>query len=232
VRRLPLVSAVLGALLVLGAPVVWLATQPADAVGELDALLELEATDDASAPEEPVEPAAAPPVTPPPAVETTGSSFTTTELSGPLSHVAVPSRIRIPSLGVDAAVVPVGLEDDGTMEIPHDVRTVGWFEPGIRPGEDGSAVLSGHVDSRTQGAGAFFELRSLDVDDEVVVTAGSTEQRWRVVARDRYGKDELPVDALFARDGDPRLVLITCGGEFDATSRSYADNVVVVAVPA
>jgi hypothetical protein len=237
----PLLFVVLGVLLLVVPPVAWYLSQPADAVGDIDAWL---GADDGSpltdAPPEPTpEPDPAPDPQDEPAVadaaDATGedapSSFTVTELRGPIVTVPAPDTIALPALGVRAPVVPVALEDDGSMEIPEDVSTVGWFAPGVRPGQDGSAVISGHVDSRVQGRGAFFELGRLDVGDEVVIGAGSSERRFEVVARQRYGKAELPIAELFTREGPPRLVLITCGGAFDPATRSYAENIVVVTVP-
>jgi hypothetical protein len=67
---------------------------------------------------------------------------------------------------------------------PRRLREVGWFEPGVAPGAAGSAVLAGHVDSRSQGAGVFLELRRLDVGDAVTLAhAEGEETTWRVVAR-------------------------------------------------
>jgi LPXTG-site transpeptidase (sortase) family protein len=247
-RPITVASLAAGLLLLVGTPLVWWLNQPPTAVGDLDVLVTSEPItrdaarertagdhapgDDRSGdgrtgegrPADAVgdtEDAGAPPAT-----------FATGPLRGPLVHVAAPERITIPAIDASAPVVAVGLEADGTMEIPRDVATVGWFEPGVRPGEDGSAVLSGHVDSRTQGPGAFFDLEDLDVGDEVIVEGGRQARTWRVVARQRFAKDQLPVDDLFTRSGAPRLVLITCGGAFDAGARSYSDNVVVVAEPA
>jgi len=120
------------------------------------------------------------------------------------------------------------------MEIPEDISTVGWYELGVAPGStSGTAVISGHVDSREQGRGALWDLRTMDVDDSVEVEhADGTVGEWRVVARRTYPKEELPIRDIFTRFGDPRLVLITCDGEFDPVARRYADNVVIYAVPA
>ena len=93
-------------------------------------------------------------------------------------------------------------------------------------------MLAGHVDDRVQGRGAFFDLRALEVGDEVRVTDedGATTT-WSVTGRRTYEKDSLPIDQLYERGGPPRLVLITCGGDFDRAARSYESNVVVEAVP-
>ncbi|MBS3941891.1 MAG: class F sortase [Actinobacteria bacterium] len=144
-----------------------------------------------------------------------------------------PQRLRVPALDVSARVVPVALTADGAMELPDDVSEVGWFSPGPVPGQSGSAVLAGHVDSREQGRGALFDLPDLVPGDTVEVDAGEDgTTTWRVVGRAAYPKDTLPIAELFRRDGPARLVLITCGGEFDPATGHYDDNVVVVAEPA
>ena len=145
---------------------------------------------------------------------------------------AAPVRLTVPALGVDAAVDAVGVEPDGQMTIPAEVDRVGWYRFGPTPGAAGSAVIAGHVDSRTQGLGAIAPLRDADPGDEVLVTdANGGSTRWRVVSRELIAKQVLPLDRLFARDGPPRLTLITCGGPFLPEFRSYRDNVVVVAEP-
>jgi sortase (surface protein transpeptidase) len=143
-----------------------------------------------------------------------------------------PARLAVPALGVDTVVDPVGVEPDGQMTIPAEVDRVGWYRFGPVPGDDGSAVLAGHVDDAEQGLGAMAPLQGAEVGDEVVVTdAAGTATRWRVVSRELISKQVLPLDRLFARDGPPRLTLITCGGPFLPQFRSYRDNVVVVAEP-
>jgi sortase (surface protein transpeptidase) len=162
------------------------------------------------------------------AVHRAGLSDVVTAKTGP-----VPVTVQISAIGLQAPVVPVGVAV-GTrqMEVPQDVRTVGWYRFGPAPGQPGSAVLIGHVDSRSQGLGAFFGLRGLreGMTIRVGLTDG-TALRFRVVARRHYGKADLP-GALFARAGNPMLALITCGGTFNTSTRTYSDNVVVYALPA
>ena len=144
-----------------------------------------------------------------------------------------PVRLAVAAIGIDAAVVPVGIDPGGLMTVPEDVRTVGWYQWGGAPSSQvGTTVLAGHVDDRVQGRGAFFDLRATEVGDEVAVTDedGATTT-WRVTGRRTYDKASLPVDQLYRRDGPPRLVLITCGGEFDRAARRYESNVVVEAEP-
>lgn len=151
----------------------------------------------------------------------------------PEEEVAAPQHITIDAIDVDHPIINVGLNDDGSMEIPHDVNELGWYEPGIKPGEHGSAVIAGHVDSRTQGPGAFFDLRFLTEGDEVSITDEEGVTRsWTVSRITRYDKNQIPMEEIFRWGGNSQdLVLITCGGEFDQTARSYQDNIVVYASP-
>jgi len=145
----------------------------------------------------------------------------------------VPRSVSIPTLDVDARIVPVGLEADGAIEIPDDVDIVGWYELGVPPGADrGSAVLVAHRDGRGQGRGVFYELGSMDVGDRVRVRDDSGDLlAFEVVARESLRKKGLPYDELFTADGPPRLTLISCGGEYDADRGGYQDNIIVTAVP-
>ena len=144
---------------------------------------------------------------------------------------AVPTGLSIPSLGVLAPVVPVGLAEDRSMQIPG-VSEAGWYLPGRAPGSPtGSAVIAAHVDFNER-PGVFFELRGIQPGAEVVVTdaAGGTH-RFVVTERSQVAKDRVPMQELFRTGGDPVLTLVTCGGAFDSGARSYSDNIIVRAVP-
>ena len=139
----------------------------------------------------------------------------------------------MPALKISAPVVPVGVGASGAMAIPHDVATVGWYRFGALPGSTtGSAVFSGHVDAADQGVGVFARIGKLNPGDliDVTDTAGVT-RAFRVVAREEWTKGRVPLDRLFDRAGRPRIVLITCGGDFDREALSYDDNIAVTAVP-
>lgn len=150
----------------------------------------------------------------------------------PPPHGPRPVGLTIEAIGVRADVVPVGVEDGlRAVEVPADVEIVGWYRFGPSPGASGSAVLIGHVDSRTQGSGVFFRLQELGPGDTVSVAfANGSRSSFRVVARRSYPKGQLPGE-VFQRSGRPVLTLVTCGGPFDWATRSYSENVVVFAVP-
>lgn len=149
---------------------------------------------------------------------------------------AAPLLLHIEQLGVSADVVTVGVLPDGGMEIPDDVRVVGWYEAAqgrVSPGDAGTAVIAGHRDSRAQGAGALHDIATLRRGDTIdVVHIDGTVSRWRVDGTMTTRRDALPSEMLFRRGGEPRLALVTCGGEFDRGTRSYSHNTIVLASPA
>ncbi|WP_141579166.1 class F sortase [Actinomadura sp. WMMA1423] len=146
---------------------------------------------------------------------------------------APPVELAAPSAGLHAVVVPVGVDPAGAMALPGDVSRVGWYRYGARPGSHaGSAVLAGHVDSRERGIGALEALRHVSPGDRLTVRlADGRGLRYRAVSRETIGKGSMPLKELFARDGGPRLTVITCGGPFDVRARRYRDNLVITAVP-
>ena len=177
-------------------------------------------------------PSPTPPATPTPAETSASPSPTPTESAGPVM-VAAPVRVSIPALDVNTRVFPVGLDKNEAIEIPEDIRYVGWYDLGVPPGVDrGSAVLVAHRDGQVQGRGVFYSLGTLDVGDTVVVkTSAGDDLRYEVVSRESILKKRLPYEELFAVDGPPRLTLISCGGYYDPNNGGYQDNVVVTAVP-
>ena len=142
---------------------------------------------------------------------------------------ALPVRLQIPAIAVSTPLVRLGRLPDGSIEVPHDWNTAGWYDRGPRPGQPGPAVILGHVDSKT-GPAVFFRLRALRPRD--VVRVGLADGRilvFRVQRVQRYPKDEFPTEAVYFPTLNRELRLITCGGEFDYAAGSYRDNIVVYA---
>lgn len=153
--------------------------------------------------------------------------------TAPVTPPSVPNRVRIPALNIDARVLPVGVDTAGDVAIPENIQELGWYQYGPAPGApEGSIVVVGHVDSATQGLGAFFHLATLTAGDTISVTSADQHQwEYTVVGRETYPKTTIPLEALFSSTGEPRLTLITCGGRFDTAKRSYLDNIVITARP-
>lgn len=143
--------------------------------------------------------------------------------------VAAPVRLRIPALHVDGPLQRLGLQADGTVTVPNRPDIAGWYEPGPRPGQPGPAVILGHVDSRT-GPGIFVDLTRMRRGAVVHVDrADGSTVTFRVTEMSRVLKARFPTDLVYAPTLQPTLRLVTCGGSFDKTRRSYRDNVIAFA---
>jgi sortase (surface protein transpeptidase) len=141
-----------------------------------------------------------------------------------------PVRVEIPAIGVSSPLVRLGLNRDGTMQVPGDFQVAGWFTGGPEPGQLGPAVIAGHVDSRT-GPAVFYRLRDLRPGDHIrVVRADHRVVRFEVESLASYPKQALPDEAVYGATIAPALRLITCAGTFDRARHSYRDNLVVSAV--
>lgn len=143
------------------------------------------------------------------------------------SPAVAPIRIDIPAAGVSAAVDEIGLLDDGTMAVPEDFARTGWYGGLEAPGQAGTAVVVGHLDSHT-GPAVFFNVPRLRTGDDITITRADNTTVVFVVDRvEQYRKKQFPTIAVYAPTGEPSLRLITCGGKFDRRTRHYSDNIVV-----
>jgi len=141
----------------------------------------------------------------------------------------VPVRIEIPSIGVASSLGQLGREADRTVEVPTRWEEAGWYALGPRPGDPGSAVILGHVDSK-RGPAVFFRLRELRRGDQVKVTrADGSSVRFVVQRTAQYDKRRFPTDEVYYPTLTSTLRLVTCGGEFDATAGHYRSNIIVFA---
>lgn len=148
-----------------------------------------------------------------------------------LAHIA-PVQVLIPAIDVDSPLVNLGLNADGTLEVPNDYEKAGWFTGGNYPGDPTGppGLLAGHVDDYT-GPAVFYDLKNLVAGDEVlVVRADNTVAVFVVTATAQYPKNEFPADQVYAPVPGSEIVLVTCTGEFNENARSYLDNFVVRAL--
>jgi hypothetical protein len=159
-----------------------------------------------------------------PAPSPTGPAQRPTGHSG-----GVPTSITFRQ-GASAAVVAVGIRADRSLMLPS-ADLVGWWIGGRQPGyPTGATVLAGHLDDDQGRLGALATIGSLRRNDPIIVRTMTGTIHYQVVSVLTYSKTQLP-PSLFAAAGPPRLVLITCGGDY-TPGQGYADNVVVTAQPA
>jgi hypothetical protein len=144
-------------------------------------------------------------------------------------QAARPTWLSIPSLAIRTKLIHLGVNRDGTLQVPSRTTVAGWYNGSPRPGTIGSAIIAGHVDSRT-GPGIFFWLRTLHRGDRIYVgRADGTMAVFTVTKVRKFAKDEFPTAAVYGPVPDAELRLITCGGIFDRSRGSYLSNVVVFA---
>jgi sortase (surface protein transpeptidase) len=145
---------------------------------------------------------------------------------------SVPRTLDVPSIGVHTKLISLGLESDGTVEVPplRGDAPAGWYKNLSTPGEAGPAVLLGHVDSARDGPAVFYRLRELRRGAKISVQrADGSTAHFAVRSVVSYPKDEFPTEAVYGPQPDAQLRLVTCGGSFDTLRRRYRDNIVVYA---
>ncbi len=139
-----------------------------------------------------------------------------------------PSRLVIPTLGVDANVQETGVKPDGNMANPTNFTDVGWYKYGTAPGFTGSAVMAGHVNNGLGLKGVFTRLDEIQVGAELVVRAkDGTESRFRVVRKELYAYTSAPPAELFHKSDGTYLNLITCTGIWIPEKKTYEKRLVV-----
>ncbi len=160
------------------------------------------------------------------ALKSTSSMFP----AGDPMPYAEPVRLRIPDLYIDTNFVPLGLQDNGEIEVPEGYEEVGWYTYGATPGELGPAVVLGHVDSY-KGPGVFLALGQLQPGDYVHVDRDDgTTATFRVTQLERYDRDAFPSEKVYGAIDHAGLRLVTCSGTFDKQSQEYDRVLVVYAV--
>lgn len=143
---------------------------------------------------------------------------------------AAPAFLHIPKIHVAAAVESVGMDASGRMDVPKNDEDVAWYNLGYRPGENGGAVIDGHLDKVTGAPAVFWNLKELSPGDLIYVTDTTGHQRtFSVVHTTDYPWDQLPIKQVFGSSSVPMLNLITCQGVWDKTKKNYSNRMVVYA---
>ncbi|WP_419995036.1 class F sortase [Streptomyces boninensis] len=151
--------------------------------------------------------------------------------AGPTLPSATPTRLKIPTIGVNAPLTGLSLENGGRLAAPpEDERNlVGWYEDGITPGSRGTAIAAGHVDIPS-GPAVFYNLGTLNKGMYIDIDrADHRTARFIIDAIEVYPTDTFPSTKVYADRHRAELRLITCGGGYDTTHHRYRGNVVVYA---
>ncbi len=142
-----------------------------------------------------------------------------------------PTRLLIPGIGVDAPFTDLALNSKGQLEPPpaHNTNLVGWYAKGVSPGERGTAIIAGHVDTATSAA-VFVRLSELEKGDRFrVLRADGSKATFVVDATESFDKDDFPDERVYADTPDAQVRLITCAGDYDRSVKDYTENLVVFA---
>lgn len=153
------------------------------------------------------------------------------EQSAPIRKAPVaarPERLIIPSLQIDALVQQVGVKANGAMATPKNFTDVGWYKYGTIPGQEGSAVIAGHVDNGLALPGVFKHLSDLKIGDELYVqTIDGSKLRFVVQDIQKYSHTAVPTEEVFNARGAAHLNLITCDGTWIPTDKTYDKRLIV-----
>lgn len=151
---------------------------------------------------------------------------------GPSLHRSLPVSVDIPAIGVHSRLLHLGANVNGTIRVPSLHTQAGkaaWFKYSATPGQIGASIIEGHVDS-FRGAAVFFRLGALQPGDRIDVRlADGITAVFRVTGVREYSKSKFPAQTVYHTPGYAALRLITCGGAFDYSSRSYLSSIVVFA---
>jgi sortase (surface protein transpeptidase) len=139
----------------------------------------------------------------------------------------IPKRLEISSINVDATVESVGLTPEGAMDTPVDPDNVGWYNLGPRPGEQGSAVIDGHLDKEDQSRAVFADLAEVNIDDIVTVIDDQGKKLNFIVKEVRMYNADDDTNEVFNNNDGVFLNLITCAGSWDKDKQNYNQRRVI-----
>jgi hypothetical protein len=144
----------------------------------------------------------------------------------PRMPASPPTSITIPSIGVTSDLTSLGLNPDGSVEVPVSFQTAGWYRGSVTPGQVGPTVILGHIDS-TAGPGVFYEVGALQPGAQVIVNRRDGRVvTFKITGVREYPKDHFPTIDVYGNTSIPTIRLITCGGAFDSTTHHYLSNIV------
>ncbi len=143
---------------------------------------------------------------------------------------STPTHITIPAVSIDAAIMPVGQDTDGSIQMPPLFDwTTGWYDLSPTPGQLGPAIIVGHVDTY-KGVSVFWNLRNLNPGDLInVARADGSTATFKVQSLQQFDQNNFPTQEVYGNIDYAGLRLITCGGTFDQSTASYTENTVVFA---
>jgi LPXTG-site transpeptidase (sortase) family protein len=162
---------------------------------------------------------------------TSGQRFQSGQGGGAVTNnqeISSPMTLSIPALGVNASIESVGMDSQGRMDVPKNPADVAWYNLGYKPGDNGSAVIAGHLDTQAGAPAVFWNLMKLNIGDTVKLTGNDGKTlTFKVVDKESYPYTNFPIQQVFNTTDKPRLNLITCQGTYSTAAQSYSQRAVV-----
>jgi len=140
--------------------------------------------------------------------------------------------IALELAGKTLDVEKIGLQEDGFLEVPSSWDKAGWYSEGAKPGQIGNVIVDGHYDDDKGKPAAFWDLKTLSVNDKVVLKDGTGRAlAYKVLDIFYVDIEDSERTDIFAEVGSDRagLTLVTCGGVWDAGAGTYSKRLVVKA---
>jgi len=165
-------------------------------------------------------------------IENNSATVATTIIKNPATGITqnkeFPQKLEIPKLGINARIQHVGLDANQKMKVPSNNSDVAWFNLGPKPGETGSAVIVGHLDTKSSQPAVFWDLHKLKSGDDIFVVDGNNNKKhFQVISSEKYGTESAPLEKIFGASDGTYLNLITCGGVWDKAKNNYSERVVI-----
>lgn len=141
---------------------------------------------------------------------------------------ALPIRIKIPKLKINATIESIGLTADGSVDSPVGPNNAGWYNLGPIPGAIGSAIIDGHSGWKNNIPAIFDNLKDLKPGYKIYVeNSDGTVTTFIVKKLKIYDKNDPALDVFISNDNKAHLNLITCTGVWDNVSKGRLSRVVV-----
>lgn len=140
-----------------------------------------------------------------------------------------PRALYIDKLKVAARVLPMSVNNTGSIQAPVNVYDAGWYTGSVKPGETGAMFIDGHASGPTR-EGLFAYLDTLEKNDTLQVEKGDgTKLKYKVVRTEVVALSDIDMKKiLLPHNGVTKgLNLMTCTGKWLPREKTYDHRVVV-----
>jgi len=160
-------------------------------------------------------------------IDSVGADMETKTMAPNSMVMKKPVRLCIPSVHLSTSIIPIHLSEDGHLQVPKSSEVAGLYVDGILPGENGNAIVAGHVDNYT-GPAIFYPLKHLKPGSFVLLFDQNNQYlKYEVLEVQSYYTQEAPLDKIFGDTPEKQLNLITCTGKYDRKKKEHEKRLIV-----